>query len=113
MDKGYPTTRHRRFLRPLVTADQKECTLDPEIPKESAVCNGEEIIDNLPNNTDTREQPVTTRAPPRRSTRSTRHPVKLDPSKLTVKRIKLTSTMCKSKPEYTKEDLEKCQKKVA
>ena len=32
-DKGYSTTRHRRFLRPLVTA------LDPEIPKESAVCN--------------------------------------------------------------------------
>ena len=49
MDKGYPTTRHRRFLRPLVTADPKECTPDPEIPKD-----GEEIIDNLPNSADTR-----------------------------------------------------------
>ena len=95
--------------RPLVTADPKEYTPDPEIPKD-----GEERIHILPNSADTGEQPVTTRAPPRRSTRSRRHPVKLDPSKLTVKCIKLTSTMGRGcSCRNTKEDLEKCKKKVA
>ena len=41
--------------------------LDPEIPKESAVCNDGETTD-LPNFADKREQPVTTRAPLTRST---------------------------------------------
>ena len=72
MARSSPTTSRRiRATPPPGTAgfsDKKECTLDPEIPKESAVCNGEEIIYNLPNNADTREQPVTTQAPPRRST---------------------------------------------
>ena len=102
-DKGYSTTRHRRFLRPLVTA------LDPEIPKESAVCNDGETID-LPNFADKTEKPGTTRAPLRRSTGPIRRPVQFDPSKQTVKLIK----MCKAKPEITvsKEDLGICQKKV-
>ena len=107
-DKGYSTTRHRRFLRPLVTA------LDPEIPKESAVCNDGETTD-LPNFADKTEKPATTRAPLRRSTRTTRRSVQFDHSsqagtKQTVKLIK----MCKAKPEMTvsKEDFfAKCQKR--
>ena len=54
-DKGYSTTRHRRFLRPLITA------LDPEIPKESVVCNDGET-NNLPNFADKTEKPASTRA---------------------------------------------------
>ena len=37
-DKGYATTRHRRFLRPLVTADP---ITDPDIPKQCVNQDGE------------------------------------------------------------------------
>ena len=65
-DKGYSTTRHRRFLRPLITA------IVPEIPKESVECNDGEINTDLPNSADKTEKTAITRAPLRRSTRPTR-----------------------------------------
>ena len=63
-DKGFSTTRHRRFLRPLVAAN------DPEIPKESVESNDGDKTTDLPNSDDITEKPVTSRAPPRRSKRT-------------------------------------------
>ena len=65
-DLGYPTTRHRHFIRPLVaktTPAAQECTSDPGIPH-----NSEETSEqNLPQNADSREQVVATQARPRQS----------------------------------------------
>ena len=63
-DKGYSTTRHRRFLRPLVTA------IDPEIPKESVESHDGDKTTDLPKSDDITEKPVTSRAPPRRPKRT-------------------------------------------
>ena len=84
-DAGYPTTRHRRFLRPLVIADPtEECISDPDIPN-----GGEEITGlNLPHNADIREQSADIQAGPRRSNRTTQHPVRLGSSTASVKCIK-------------------------
>ena len=83
-DAGYPTTRHRRFLRPLVIADPtEECISDPDIPN-----GGEEITGlNLPHNADIREQSADMQAGPRRSNRTTQHPVRLGSSTASVKFI--------------------------
>ena len=51
-DAGYPTTRHCRFLRPLVTAGPKECITDPDIPKYGEATTEQD----LPHNADIREQ---------------------------------------------------------
>ena len=57
-DKGFNTTRHRRFLRPLGAEN------DPKISKESVVSNNRGKTTDLPISDDI-IGPVTPRAPPR------------------------------------------------
>ena len=106
---GYPTTRHRRFLRPLVektTPAAQECTSDPGIPHNSE----ETSKQDLPQSADSRDQVVATQARPRRSERSIKRPVRLGSS---VKCIRLGLDMGGScSCEDTKKKLKTCEEKV-
>ena len=62
-DKGFSTTRHRRFLRPLGAEN------DPKISKESVESNDKGKTTDLPVSDDI-TGPVTSRAPPRWSKRT-------------------------------------------
>ena len=67
-DLGYLTTRHSRFLRPLMvktnTPTAQECPTDPGIPHNSEDTTSEQ---DLPQQLTQREQVVATKARPRRS----------------------------------------------
>ena len=73
----------------MIADPTEECISDPDIPN-----GGEEITEpNLPHNADTREQSVATQARPRRSNRTTQHPVRLGSSGASVKRTRPSPNM--------------------
>jgi len=84
-DAGYPTTRHRRFLRPLITADPTECIINPDTPKHRSVHGEATTKQGLPHTADTREKSADGHAGARHSNRTKQIPVRLGSSTALVK----------------------------